>query len=267
MKCVYREPAVLCVTAMKIVTLDTSARRDSVLLDVLLTHNVARMRLVSTQSVRTHVCHPNVVNVQSAQCQIMKHFVPVPQLLLVTHSLDVCPSPMPAVDLLTATRVTLVRKVSAPRNVEKNLTVHVERHVLKAFADRSAMATSPVLKAICVTLVENVCQDVALTLIAVTKRCAIKANAVTLASLPQLDVPKQLNVGLPITDQSVFVPKDSKEIQKLNARKWNVEPIVNVSLQRLVLTTHVLTCVNFQMPVVQMLSAKSLVIRSSAHVQ
>ena len=46
MKSVFKEPADPCVTAMRIVTMDIFARRGSVLLVVLLTHSVARMRLV-----------------------------------------------------------------------------------------------------------------------------------------------------------------------------------------------------------------------------
>ena len=84
MKSVFKELADPCVTAMRIVTMDTFARRDSVLLDVLQIHSVERMKLVSTLSARTHASLQNVDNVLSVQFPIMKLSVPVlPQLLAI----------------------------------------------------------------------------------------------------------------------------------------------------------------------------------------
>ena len=85
MKSVSKELADHCVTAMRIVTMDIFARRGSVLLAVLLTHNVARMKHALTLSVRTHVSHQNVDNVLSVQFPTMKLSVPVLPHLLVTH--------------------------------------------------------------------------------------------------------------------------------------------------------------------------------------
>ena len=90
MRFVLRARVDLCVTAMKTVALDTSVRRDSVLLAVQLTVSVARVRLVSTLNVRIPACPPSVDLVQSVLSPTMRPSAPVLQLPLAILSLAVC---------------------------------------------------------------------------------------------------------------------------------------------------------------------------------
>ena len=86
-RCVSRAPADLCVTATRIVTLDTSARRDSVWLAAPQTPSVERPSRASTPSVRTPVSTLSVAHVPSVQSIITRPSAPVPRPRLVTPSL------------------------------------------------------------------------------------------------------------------------------------------------------------------------------------
>ena len=84
MRCVSRAPAGLCVTAMRIVTLDTSARRDSAWLAAPPTLSVQRLSPASTPSVRIPVSTLSAAHVLSVQSTITRLSVPVPRPQLVT---------------------------------------------------------------------------------------------------------------------------------------------------------------------------------------
>ena len=86
-RCVSRAHAGLCVTATRIVTLDTSARRDSVWLAAPQTPSVERPSRASTPSARTPVSTLSAAHVPSVQSTITRLSVPVPRPLPVIPSL------------------------------------------------------------------------------------------------------------------------------------------------------------------------------------